>query len=139
MYGKSVFVIFVLRECTWNASAVSLVLPATNDTVFPDYPPRRMVYHTSVSSLVTVSRFLRGNREAELKPTTFSSFLFSCFPASPILLTPQRYSTFECCLLGLLINNDNDNNNTNNNNINIYLLNITSSHHRVFGTHRAKK
>ena len=36
---------------------------------------RKVVYRTSVSILVTASRFLAGNNEAELKPTTFSSIL----------------------------------------------------------------
>ena len=35
----------------------------------------RVVYHPSVSTLMTASHFLAGNREAELKPTTFSFFL----------------------------------------------------------------
>ena len=34
---------------------------------------------------------------------------FPWFPVFPLLLTPQRYSTFECCLLGLLFNNNNNN------------------------------
>ena len=58
--------------------------------------------------------------EAELKPTTFSSLPLLCVwrcrlpgfssPLSvfPLLLTPQRYSTCECCLLGLLLNNNNN-------------------------------
>ena len=56
---------------------------------------------------VTASYFLVGNRKAELKPTPFvitSTFL--CFPIFPLLLTPQQYSTFECCLLGLLLHNN---------------------------------
>ena len=44
-----------------------------------------------------------GNREAELKLTTFS---FTCFCLSSSL-TLQRYSTFEGCLRGLLLNNNN--------------------------------
>ena len=34
---------------------------------------------------MTASRFLSGNREAELKPSTFSSLLL--FPVFPLLLT----------------------------------------------------
>ena len=49
---------------------------------------------------VTASRFLAGNREAELKPTTFSLLLLFSFSVFPLLLPPQRYSTFDCCLLG---------------------------------------
>ena len=66
---------------------------------------------------VTASHFLAGNREAELKPSTPT---FLCIPAFPLFLNPPplRYSTFECCLLGLLLD---DNNNNNNNNIYIYI------------------
>ena len=62
---------------------------------------------TMVPPGVTASRFLAGNREAELKSNTFSSlllfrvFLLSSSPNS------QRYNTFECCLLRLLLNNNN--------------------------------
>ena len=38
---------------------------------------------------VTASHFIHcGNREAELKPSTFSSPTFLCFPVFPPLLTP---------------------------------------------------
>ena len=76
-------------------------------------------------------------REAELKPITFSSLTLFCFPVFPLLLTlppvslrenpppfpfyvsmfsclssspdpSQQYSTFDCCLLGLLINSYNN-------------------------------
>ena len=71
---------------------------------------------------VTVSRFLAGNRETELKLTTFSSLqLFPCFPVFALLLTPQRYSTVKYCLL-VLLDNDNDNNNNYNKYNNLYLL-----------------
>ena len=60
---------------------------------------------TLVPPWVTASHFLAGNREAELKPTPFFSLLLFCFHAFPLLLTPQRHSTFERCLLGLLLNN----------------------------------
>ena len=59
-------------------------------------------------SWVIASCFLAGNGEAELKPTTFSSLTFPCFLVFPLFLTPQRYSTFECCLMGLLFNNNNN-------------------------------
>ena len=61
-------VIFVLRECIWNAPAVSLFLGS---------PPRQVIYPTGsmVPPWVTASRFLAGNKEAELKPATFSSLL----------------------------------------------------------------
>ena len=32
---------------------------------------------------------------------------FPCFLIFPLLLIPQRYSTFDCCLLGLLLNINN--------------------------------
>ena len=70
-------VVLVLRECIWNAPAVSLVLPVFDDTSSLGSPPRRVVY-LLVPPWVTVSRFLAGNREVELKPTTFSSFLLFC-------------------------------------------------------------
>ena len=34
---------------------------------------------------------------------------FPCFPVFSLLLTTQRYNTFECCLLELLLNNNNNN------------------------------
>ena len=63
-----------------------LVLPTIDDTGSLGYPPHRVVYPTSVSILVTASRFLAGNSEDELKPTissaltllyVFQSFFFS--------------------------------------------------------------
>ena len=50
----------VLRECIWNATAVSLVLPTFDDTGFLGSLPRRMVYPPSSMVLpwVTASRFL---------------------------------------------------------------------------------
>ena len=81
-------VIQVLRECIRNAPAVSLVLPAFGHTGSLGSPPRQVVYPpgSMVPPRVTASPFLAGNREAELKHTTFSllllfrvflSFLFS--------------------------------------------------------------
>ena len=43
---------------------------------------------------VTASRFLAGNRDVELKPPSFSSLLFPCFPVFPLLLTPQRRAVY---------------------------------------------
>ena len=70
-------VIVVLRECIWNAPTVSLVLPALDDTSSLGSPPRQDVYPpgSMVPPWLTASRFLAGTREAELKPTTFSSIL----------------------------------------------------------------
>ena len=81
-------------ECMWNALVVLLGLPTFDDTGSLGSHPRRVFYRPSVSALVTESRFLAGNREAKLKPTTFSSllifrvslsFLFS-YPHSDIAL-----------------------------------------------------
>ena len=54
---------------------------------------------------MTGSRFLEGNREADLKPNPFSLLLLFSFFLFPLLLNPRRYSTFDCCLLELLLNN----------------------------------
>ena len=73
-------VIFVSCERIWNVPAVSLVFPTFDDTGSPGCPRCRVVYHPSVSTLVTPSRILVVNRKAELKPTTFFSLLlFSVF------------------------------------------------------------
>ena len=68
-------VILVLRECMWNDPAVSLVLPAFDDTGSLGhvvYPPG--------STLGDYLPFpCGGNREVELKPTIFSSLLFFRF------------------------------------------------------------
>ena len=76
-----------LRECIWKGSAVSLVLPAFDDTGSLGFPPRQEVYPpgSMVPLWVTASLFFAGNMEAELKPTTFSSlllFMFSYFSSS---------------------------------------------------------
>ena len=109
--GKHPRVILVLPECIWNMSTVSLVLPAFDNTHSLGSPPHQVVYppDSMVSPWVTASHFIVGNREAELKPTTFSSLLLFCFPIFPLLLSPQWYSTFEYSLLGLLLNNNNNN------------------------------
>ena len=72
--GSRVRVILFLREFIWNAPTVSLVLPTFDDTSSLGSPPRQMVYSpgSMVSPWVTASRFIAGNIEAELKPTTFS-------------------------------------------------------------------
>ena len=70
-WGSSARIILVLRGCICNAPAVSLVLPAFDDTTSQSYPPRYVVYHPTVSTLVTASLFLAGNNKDELKPTTF--------------------------------------------------------------------
>ena len=72
--------VLVLRECIWIATAVSLVLPPFDDIGSPGSPPRQVVYPSvsMVPPCVTVFCFLAGNREAELKPTTFSSLILFC-------------------------------------------------------------
>ena len=86
---------------------LGLGLPTFDDTGLLSNPPCRVVYRQSVSTLVTASHFLAGNREAELKPSTFSSllhvgvFLSFVFSYTP----PPAIYSFECCLLGLLLNN----------------------------------
>ena len=67
-------VILVLHECIWDAPTVSLVLPAFDDTGSLGFPPCWVSYPL-VPHWVTASRFLAGNREAEIKPTTLSSLL----------------------------------------------------------------
>ena len=42
--GPRALVILVLRECIWNALAVSLVLPAFDDTGSLSSPQRQVVY-----------------------------------------------------------------------------------------------
>ena len=63
-------VILVLRECIWNALAVTLVL-----SVFDDTGPWVILRVDGLSlwfsPRVTTSLFLTENRETELKSTTF--------------------------------------------------------------------
>ena len=76
--GARTHVILVLCESIRNAPEVSLVLPNFDDNGSLGFmvPPR-----------MNASCFFMGNREAELKPTTFCSLLvFSVFP---LLLTPH--------------------------------------------------
>ena len=87
--GANARVILILYECIWNEPAVSLVLPAFDDTGSLDSPPRQVVYSpgSMLPPWVTASSFVAGNREADLNPTTFSSpllflsFLFSGPPS----------------------------------------------------------
>ena len=51
-------VIFLLRECTWNALVVILGTLTFVDTGSLDYLPRWVIYHPSGSTLVTASGFL---------------------------------------------------------------------------------
>ena len=67
--------VIVLLGCIWNAPTVSLVLPAFDDTGSLGFPPRRVFYRPSISTLVTASRFLADNRKSksEEKVVGFSS------------------------------------------------------------------
>ena len=99
-------IILVLLECIWNAPAVSLFLPAFVHTGSSGYPLRRVVYRSYVSSLVTGSRFFAGNREAELKPTTFSLLLlFRVFLSFLFFCPLQRFSALsnDCLSYSLMI------------------------------------
>ena len=93
--------VLVLRECIWNASTVSLVIPAFDDTGSLGSTPRRVLYPPGFMVLpwMTASRFLAGIREAELTPTTFSSPIISLFSFLSFSDPPIKYL---CCLLGLL-------------------------------------
>ena len=75
--GARAHVILVLRECIWNATTLLLVLPAFEDI---GSLPRQVVYPPGFMAApwMTTFHFLVGNREAELKPTTFSSLLLFC-------------------------------------------------------------
>ena len=67
---------------------VSLVLLALDDTGSLGSHPCQVIYPSSPMVLpwVTASHFLVGNREAELKSSTFSSlFTFLCFHVFPLL------------------------------------------------------
>ena len=62
-------------EYIWNAPMVSLVLPTSDDTGSWGSPTRQAVYSPGP---MFPPWFLVGNREAELRPTTFSSLLLFC-------------------------------------------------------------
>ena len=72
-------VVLVVCGYIWNALVVLLRLLTFDGTGFLGYPLRRVVYRQSVSTLVAASHSLAGNREADLKPSTFSSLLLFCF------------------------------------------------------------
>ena len=81
-----------------------------------------------VSTLVTASRFLLGNREAELKPTTFFSLLLSrvflsfLFPWLPMDIVPLSVACWGCSL---------NNNNTKKKYIYIYAESISEVMYRT--------
>ena len=54
-------------------------LACSHDTRSLGFPSLQVVYHPSVSTLVTASRFLARDRKAELKFTPFSPYIY--FPA----------------------------------------------------------
>ena len=71
--GARARIILVLRECIWNAPAVSLALPAYDDAGSLG-SPRRVVFPHG-STLGDCLPFPWGNRESEVKPTPFSPLL----------------------------------------------------------------
>ena len=114
-FRRPALVLFFFSECIWNAPAVSLVLPAFDETGSHGSPPRRVVYHQSVSTLGDFLSFSCSEYGGWIETHHFLFTPFPCFPLSSSP-SPQRYSIFECCLLGLLFFNNN------NNNIYIYLF-----------------
>ena len=84
--GAYAHIFLVLCECIWYASAILLVLPTFDDTGSWGSLPHEVVYppDSMVRPWVTASHFLVGNKEAELKPTTFL-----CFLVLPLILTPS--------------------------------------------------
>ena len=78
--GVRACVVLVLLVYIWNASGVSLVLPTFDDTGSLGFSRRQMVRPNGsmVPPSVTASRFLVGNREAQLKSITSSSRLIFC-------------------------------------------------------------
>ena len=77
--GVSDHAILVEGECIVSALVVLLSIPTFYDTESLGFPPRWVNYHPPGSSLVTASRFLAGNREAELNPPLSLHFYFSVF------------------------------------------------------------
>ena len=63
--GDHAHIILVLCEYIWNASVVSLVLQAFDDTGSLSFPTHRVVYPL-VLSWMTTSCFLAVSREADL-------------------------------------------------------------------------
>ena len=97
-------VILVLRECIWNAPTVSLVLPAFDYTDSLAFPSRCVVY-SLVSPWMTASRFLEGNKEAELNKTHHFLFIPTCpcFHVFPLLITPSDILSLSAASLGYSI------------------------------------
>ena len=79
--GVHARVILVLRQRIWNAHAVSLVFQPFDDTGSLGSSPRSVVFPLCSMGppWMSASRFLAGNREAELKPTLFLHSYFSMF------------------------------------------------------------
>ena len=77
--GARVRVILVVRECIWNGFMAVFDLPTFDATGSSGYPPCRVAYRSSDSTLITASRILGGNIEAELKPNLSLRFYFSVF------------------------------------------------------------
>ena len=94
-------VIFVLHECmvSW-IYPVSLVLPPFDDTNSLGSPQHRVVYPPG-STMGDCQPFPFWEEGGWAKTHPF--FFTPTFPCFPLLLIPQWYSTFECCLLGCSI------------------------------------
>ena len=113
LQGTRTQVIIVLREGICNVPWDSFVLPHFDDTSSPGHPPRWLGFGPSVSTFVTASCFLAGNRKDELNPNTFSfsslllssvllSFLFSC-PPSPTDIVPLSAACWGYSLIIIII------------------------------------
>ena len=97
--------ILVLRECIWNASVVSLILPPFHDTGSLGSPSRQIVYPPGfmVPPWVNASYFLSENREAELKPTPSSSLQFSFFSFFSYLFSFSKQSDIVSLCMGSIV------------------------------------
>ena len=102
---RSGYSCFTWMYLEWPRPKISLVPPTFDDTGSMGFPPCQ-VFCPPGSTLGDCLPFPCRNREAELKPTTFSSLLHFRDFLSFLFWPPQLYSTFECRLLGLLFNNN---------------------------------
>ena len=101
--GPALVFFLVLRESIWNTLAVSIVLKAFDNVGCLGCLPWWMVYPCGFHPGDCLP-FIAGNREAELKPTTFSSLLLFRNFLFPLLLL-KRYSalTAQCWDYSLII------------------------------------
>ena len=75
--GPALILFLFYVNISWNAPAISLVLPAFDDIGSLGSPSRQVFYPSGsrVPPWMTASCFLAENREVYLKPITFSSLL----------------------------------------------------------------